>query len=146
MRKIIIASLMMMSFAGSSSLLAADAKSGTECVLTDTMKNDKTPGDAKTTFATNTPEIFLICATSGVKKGDVMKGTWVAIDTKKVAPDNYTIAEKALTVDQDVKDGQTYDSNMSLTKPDKGWPVGTYKVDLYMNDKLVNSFKFDVAK
>lgn len=145
MRKIIITSLVLISCISSASLFAADeAKSKFDCVLTDTMKNDKTPGDKKDTFSPTTPEIYLVCSTAAVKKGDVVKGTWVAIDTKKAAPDNYQIAEKAFTVENDSAKGQTYD--MSLSKPDKGWPVGTYKVDLYLNDKLAESFNFSVAK
>ena len=32
----------------------------------------------------------------------------------------------------------------SLSKPTKGWPVGKYRVEIYVNDKLADTVKFTV--
>ncbi|HTM63862.1 MAG TPA: hypothetical protein VL360_05115 [Gammaproteobacteria bacterium] len=120
------------------------AANGFDCVLTDTVSDDGSPGDNKDTYITTTPEIFLICDTTVVKKGDVVKGSWTAIDTHNAAPNNYLIAEKDVSIQEDVKEGGSYTTDLSLTKPNKGWPIGTYKVDLYLNDKLVDTYNFSV--
>lgn len=122
----------------------AYAANGFDCVLTDTVSEDGTPGDNKDTYTTTTPEIFLICDTTAVKKGDVVTGAWTAINTNNVAPNNYLIAEKEVPINDDVKEGVSSNTNLSLSKPNNGWPVGTYKVDLYLNDKLVDTYNFSV--
>lgn len=144
MRKILTC-VMLISLFGSSVLMAADTKPKFECTLTDQMSKDEKPGSNKDTFTTSTPEIFLVCTTADVKKGDVVKALWTAVNTNKVAPDNYQIAEKEVTVDQDLAQGNTFTSNMSLSKPDKGWPVGTYKVDLLLNGNPAVAVDFNVA-
>jgi len=36
--------------------------------------------------------------------------------------------------------------DFSLSKPTKGWPVGTYRVDLYIDDKVNETAYFEVEK
>ncbi len=129
---------------GTSPSTAADSQSGFECTLTDQVSANDVPGGAKESFSQTTPTIYLICDSDKVSKGEQVKATWIAVDTHDVAPANYKIDEKSLTVDKDITNDQTYTANLSLSKPDKGWPAGTYRVDLYVNDKLDKSVPFNV--
>ena len=41
-------------------------------------------------------------------------------------------------------DGDTDDGDLSLRKPTKGWPVGKYRFEIYVNDKLVTTTRFTI--
>lgn len=114
------------------------------CTLTDQLAPDGSPGDAKDSFTHTTPMIYLICDSDEIKKGQQVKAAWIAVDTKNLAPANYKIAEKNFDVNQDIPDGKTYTMDFSLSKPTNGWPVGDYRVDLYVGDSLSQSLKFNV--
>ena len=123
---------------------AADATPTFNCTLTDQVTKDGAPGDAKDTFTVSTPMIYLLCTSSNVVKGQVLKADWIAIDTNKVAPPNYQIAEKSVPVDQNPTGDETWNADLSLSKPTKGWPTGSYRVDLFVNDKMNNSITFTI--
>jgi hypothetical protein len=114
------------------------------CTLTDTRNQDKSPGAAKDTFAPNTPTIYILCDSDQVKKGDNVKTVLTAIDTHKAAPDNYIVGEKVNSIANDIKDNEYYTVDFYFSKPDNGWPVGTYKIDLFLNEKLTDTYNFSV--
>jgi len=123
---------------------AADTQPKFDCTLTDKKADDGTPGDAKTSFAPTTPVIYLLCSSDEVKKGQSIKAAWIAIDTNNAAPANYKIAEKGMDVDKSLAEGETWDTDLSLTKPNNGWPVGSYKVELYVDGVVSDTFNFTV--
>lgn len=98
-------------------------------------------GDTKpaTVFAPNTPELFAFILTEGTEKGDKARGVWIAEDTNGVAPANYKVDEATLTGDKD-----DFGGAFSLSKPNNGWPVGNYRVDVYIGDGLAGSTKFQI--
>lgn len=98
-------------------------------------------GDTKpaTVFAPNTPKLFAFFLTEGTEEGDKARGVWIAEDTNGVAPANYTVDESTLTGDKD-----DFHGAFSLTKPTNGWPVGKYRVDVYIDDELAGSTKFQI--
>ncbi len=128
---------------------ATDAKATTltaknfDCTLTDTAEKDK-PGPAKTTFTTDTKMFYLICSTDAVKKGQTIKASWIANDTNGAAPANYKIDEKGIAVTEDLGSTKVWVSNFSLSRPDKGWPVGKYSVELYVDNALISTTPFEV--
>ncbi len=72
----------------------------------------------------------------------------------KNAPSDTKITAKWTYVDGSVDIGtvnfQTTQTSQyvafHLTKPDSGFPVGAYKVEIYLNDKLKETMKFSVKK
>lgn len=103
------------------------------CVLTDQMSADKVPGDPKDTFDTKTPEIFAVCNSKDLQKGQTVTAAWIAADTHKAAPDNYKIQEKMVDVPAEAEVGKNLTFNFSLTKPTKDWPAGRYHVDIFVD-------------
>ena len=93
-----------------------------------------------TTFAADTPLIHGLFQTTGAKEGDKLRAVWIAEDIGKAAPANTKISEKTLTLEGDTKDG-----DFSVSKPTKGWPAGQYRLEIYANDKLVTTDKFNIA-
>jgi len=99
-------------------------------------------GDTKpaTSFASDTPEINAFFDTVGTKKGDELRGVWIAVDVGDAAPANTKINEATIISEKDDEEGA-----FSLTKPTKGWPVGDYKAEIYHNDKLVAAPEFAIT-
>lgn len=101
---------------------------------------DKDATESAGTFATDTPKIFLTAQMEDVATGSTVTVHWIAVDTKGVAPANYNIA----SVDLKITDGMNV-LDSDLSKPDNGWPVGTYRVDIAVDGNVVTSSDtFDV--
>jgi hypothetical protein len=96
-------------------------------------------GEETTNFASDAPELFAVFKTKGAQNGDKLRGVWIAEDVGSAAPANSKIDEKTLTMDGDTDDG-----DLSLSKPTKGWPVGKYRLEIYVNDKLVTTTRFTI--
>jgi hypothetical protein len=127
-----------------STIAKADTAAKFNCMLTDTMSGEK-PGPQKMTFSTTTPEIFLVCDSDNVKKGEKVKSVWIATDTTNAAPANYQIDEKALDITEDANSDHVLNTKFSLSKPDKDWPAGTYRVELFVNNQLIETLKYDIS-
>lgn len=125
-------------------LHAADAPK-LDCVLTDELSNSGEPGDDKDVFSKDTPQLFYVCGSSDVHKGQVFKGEWIAADTNGAAPANYKIDEASIDVEKTPGEDEVYTAKFSLSKPTKGWPVGSYHVDVYLDGTLVQSAKFTIS-
>ena len=98
-------------------------------------------GASQTTFAPDTAELFLQVALTGVASGSTLTCTWIAEDTHGAAPANFKIAAT------DIKIGAIDNvGDCSFSKPNAGWPVGTYRVDLAVNGQTIKNAKFSVAR
>lgn len=88
------------------------------------------PGDGnvppQTAFAADTPKIVLGIEVRDVKAGDTLTAAWIAEKTE-AAPANFAIASVAVPL------GASPTVASSLTKPNAGWPVGQYRVDVSYN-------------
>ena len=88
-------------------------------------------------FAPDTPEIFCVW-TVDANQGAEARGVWIAEDVGKVAEPNHKIIEAS------VKVPFSRQGNFSLSKPTNGWPVGKYRLEIYISSKLVKSVPFSV--
>jgi outer membrane usher protein FimD/PapC len=77
--------------------------------------------------------------TTGIKNGDKLRGVLIAEDVGDVALVNTKVLEKTLTLEEDTDDG-----DFAFSKPTKGWPVGKYRVEIYVNDDLAKTVKFTI--
>ncbi len=92
-----------------------------------------------TTFASNTPKLYAIFKTEGAKTGDKIRGVLIAEDVGDVAPANTKVLETILDMEGDTDAG-----DFSFSKPTNGWPVGKYRVEIYVNDQLATAAKFTI--
>ncbi len=92
-----------------------------------------------TSFTADTPKLFAMFKTTGIKNGDKLRGVLIAEDVGDVAPVNTKVLEKTLTLEEDTDDG-----DFAFSKPTKGWPVGKYRVEIYVNDHLAKTVKFTI--
>ena len=101
--------------------------------------SDELAGDAVSTFTPDTEKIYALFKTIGAKKGDKIRAALIAEDVGAVAPANTKVLETNITMDGDTDDG-----DFNFSKPTNGWPVGKYRVDVYLNDQLLETAKFTV--
>jgi hypothetical protein len=92
-----------------------------------------------TTFASNTPNLYAIFKTEGAKAGDKIHGILIAEDVGDVAPANTKVLETILDMEGDTEAG-----DFSFSKPTNDWPVGKYRVEIYVNNELVTKVKFTI--
>jgi len=55
------------------------------------------------------------------------------------APKNTKIAEDTVPITEEKQTG-----SFTLSRPNRGWPVGKYRVELFVNDKLAETVKFEI--
>ena len=65
---------------------------------------------------------------------------WIAEDVGDVAPANFIVDQMATIVDAPQSGAQ-----FTLSRPKDGWAAGKYRVDLYLDDQLVQSVKVTIA-
>lgn len=117
----------------SSSLWAA----GFENIIVST---DKDADTTQNSFTADTPKIFVSAElTDEVPSGSKVNVAWIAIDTGGVAPANYKIDEVNLDITSGINQ-----VNSDISKPNNGWPVGTYKVEFSVNGKPMESAGFTI--
>jgi hypothetical protein len=89
-------------------------------------------------FARDTPKIVCVWRGKGIKSGTVLNGVWIAEDVGNAAPPNYKIAEKSMTITVE------NEGSLNMTKPTNGWPVGKYRLEIYLNDTRVKNLPFTI--
>jgi uncharacterized RDD family membrane protein YckC len=107
---------------------------------TDLVLSDAKEGNAKATFKPDTPKIFLRSKLVDMPSGTRLKADWVAVKVVG-APPNYTIDTTELKTG-----AMTNLANFSFSKPNAGWPVGDYRVDLFVDGKPATKVPFKVVK
>jgi len=94
--------------------------------------------NATSEFRPDTAKLVCVFKVAGAGIGTSVRGVWIAEDVGPVAPPNYKIDEKSLTLPF-INAGR-----FSLTKPNGGWPVGAYRLEIYFGDVLAKTVKFTV--
>lgn len=96
--------------------------------------------ETQTTFPTDTPKLYLSAdITDEVPSGSKLTVTWIAVDSGRAAPPNYRIDE--VRFDIGLIDNRI---DASLSKPNNGWPVGTYQVEMIVDGTVEETVDFSV--
>jgi hypothetical protein len=92
-----------------------------------------------TNFYTDTPKIVCVWAIQSNDASVPIKSVWIAEDVGDVAPPNYQLAEKSIA-------GSFEKGNFSINSPTNGFPVGKYRLDIYIGDKLARQIPFTITR
>lgn len=95
-------------------------------------------GDAAVTFAPDVPQIYMHIELLDWDKDAAVTGAWIA-EKVEGAPPNYTIDTAAVEAKSGFKE-----VTLSLSKPNKGWPVGAYRVEISVDGKKAKTEHFTV--
>jgi len=106
----------------------------------DMVLSDQKGGAAKHVFKPDTAKIYLHAKLEDVPGGSTVKSDWIAEKTQ-VAPPNYKMDSVELKIGPLINN---VDFNMS--KPTKGWPLGDYRIDLFINGKPAGNVKYKIEK
>jgi len=136
-------------FAGAALILAAgmvvaacgsrSAQSGPRFASV-TLTDDEASKTEKTVFAPDTPRIYVVFALADVPQGTVVKSVWVAEKTG-VAEPNTKLDEATLTMGGAQNSGRFW-----YSRPTSGWPVGEYRVDLSIGERLAETRRFKIER
>ena len=143
--KRIVASIALL-LAVSVALVACSASYSTanipNAVLAKDVKGDNfDPVDPTSTFPTDQPVIHLVVTLKNAPSDTKVKAVWTATDVGAAAPAGTVIDQAEITMDA------SGNVHFTLSRPDSGvWPVGKYKVDVYLDGKLNKTLQYEVAQ
>ncbi len=92
----------------------------------------------KTVFTPDTPAFYAVFVLADVPANTAVKAVWIGENLQGYAPDT-KIAEYELSLGGSQKEG-----NFSLGRPEKGWPTGTYRVELSIAGNPAHTARFRV--
>ena len=91
-----------------------------------------------TEFYSDTPQIVCVWQIAGTDISTPLKSVWIAEDVGDAAPPNYQLAAKSMS---GVNEGKFY-----VTSPANGWPVGKYRLEIYIGDTLAKKIPFSIKQ
>lgn len=116
--------------------LACNFSATTANITNAHMASDENDTQQTTVYATNAPSFFCYFDLNNASDTTVVKGTWTAVSAEGLDP-NYEIDSAEIT-------GGDNTYSFSLGGSTDPWPVGKYKIDLYIDGKLAQTIEFEV--
>lgn len=84
--------------------------------------------------------IYVVSDLSNGKAGNVVTSKWYAVNVEGIEA-NLMFDEADITIQDETFNGNVY---FYYPPPEGGWPLGSYKVEIYFNDALINTVEFSV--
>jgi uncharacterized RDD family membrane protein YckC len=97
------------------------------------------PINPTTIFSPDAPVIYVAFRASQVPAGSRLKAVWTVVNVGAVAPPNSKLAESTLVLPGAAP------GSFRFTRGSQPWPVGDYKVELYLNDQGVLTMPYKVV-
>jgi hypothetical protein len=100
-----------------------------------TLKVAKTrDGEAQTEFRTDAPEIFVSWSGENLPLNSYVRVAWVAADVGGIVDPNFVIDEKQTEITR-----SDLNARFTLSRPADGWAAGKYRLELYLDDQLMET-------
>ncbi|GAB4449272.1 MAG: hypothetical protein OHK0041_10320 [Anaerolineales bacterium] len=84
--------------------------------------------------------VYVVSDLSNGKQGNVVTSKWYAVNVEGIEA-NLKFDEADITIEDATFNGNVY---FYYPPPEGGWPLGSYKVEIYFNDSLVSTVEFSV--
>lgn len=84
--------------------------------------------------------VYVVSDLSNGKAGNVVTSKWYAVSVEGIEA-NFMFDEADITIEDETFNGNVY---FYYPPPEGGWPLGSYKVEIYFNDTLVSAVEFSV--
>ena len=101
------------------------------------MKKD---GESTKKFMTGAPKIYGIWQVQSLKAGDSVRAVWIA-ESFGYTQKDVKITEAAVTAYKPDDDGV-----FVLARPEGAWPIGRYRLEFYVRDKLAETVRFTIEQ
>ncbi len=98
-------------------------------------------GEPQTSFSSDTPKLYLRWHGERLNAEDKVRCVWIAEDVGEAAPANYQVSETSTKASETGGFG-----SFTLSRPIKGWPIGKYRAEIYVGDKLAETIRFTIEK
>ena len=92
-----------------------------------------------TTFSPDAPVIYVAFRAGQVQPGSRLKAVWTVVNVGTAAPPNTPLAETAVVLPGAAP------GSFRFSRGTQPWPVGDYKVELYLNDQGVLTMPYKVV-
>ncbi len=122
----------------SSATAFAEVKLGALTICKGVEGPELNPVNATDEFRSDTSVIHAVAQIKDGIPHTKITGKWICVDAISIP--NYEIHSIDLVLN---KTG-TVNAHFELTKPTKGWPIGNYKVDIYIDGKKAGSAAFSI--
>ncbi|NLI80399.1 MAG: hypothetical protein GX443_01765 [Deltaproteobacteria bacterium] len=96
------------------------------------------PVNITETFASDSAEIHVLARLENAKAGTKVKGVWISVDA--VSTPDYEIDSSETELRKEAGDV----AHFSIARPQKGWPDGNYRFELYLDGKKAAGLPFAV--
>jgi hypothetical protein len=100
-------------------------------------ENDEITG-AASTFAPDIAKIYCTWVADGADLGAPVRGAWIATDVGAAAPANHKIDEASVEL------SESGTGTFTLSKPNAGFPVGKYRIEIYLDKRLAKTVPFTI--
>ena len=99
-------------------------------------------GKPTTTFSSDVPTIYAVWKGEALEKGDKLQVVWIAEDIGDAAPKDSKILQGEAKVYKSDENGV-----FTISRPaGRIWPLGKYRVEIYINGTLVQLARFAVTR
>ena len=116
--------------------LACNFSASTANITNAHMATDSADSSQTTVYPPEAPTFYCFYELNNAPDGTIVKGVWTL-----VAAEGYDANSEIDSAEITGSDNSYY---FSLDRATDTWPVGQYKIDLYVNDKLVQTVNFEV--
>lgn len=96
--------------------------------------------DEKDVFGPATAKVYVVYMAADIPAGTKLRFVWL-IEKAEGFQENSAMSESSK-----VPGAGSFMGMVSYPKPAKGWPAGTYRVDLFIGDRLDRTVRFRVTK
>jgi hypothetical protein len=87
-----------------------------------------------------TDTVYVVTNLSNGKAGNVVTSKWYAVNVEGIEA-NLMFDQADISIEDQRFNGNVY---FYYPAPEGGWPIGSYKVEIYFNDALISTVEFSV--
>ena len=116
------------------------AKISDAVMAADTQGDNFEPVGVTDSYATDQAVFHAVVSVANAPSDTKVKAVWTAVDVGDAAPPDTQVDQTEISVEG------SRNIDFTLASDSGQWPAGTYKVDIYLNDKLDRTLNFSVAE
>jgi len=109
-------------------------------MATDTQGDNFEPVGVTDTYAVDQAVFHAVVSLANAPSDTTVKAVWTAVDVGDAAEPGTVVDETEVTAEG------SRNIDFTLTSDSGQWPVGTYKVDIYLDGELDRTLNFSVAE